>query len=99
MSSSTTSAASELSGGLRIFSGENEDHREYRRWKLWISNKLLTLDKLPKEAYGSYIFTCLSGKALEAVEHLEASEYQKIDGDKVLWKLLDQRFPERHVNM
>ena len=76
-------------------SGENEDYKEYRRWKLWLSNKLLTLDKLPKEAYGSYMFTCLSGKALEAVEHLDVSEYQKEGGDKVLWKLLDQRFPEK----
>eukprot|EP00435_Cladocopium_sp_Y103_P021891 s1135_g5.t1 len=91
----SSSAASELSGGLRIFSGENEDHREYRRWKLWLSNKLLTLDELPKEAYGSYIFTCLSGKALEAVEHLDVSEYQKAGGETVLWKLLDQRFPEK----
>ena len=91
----SSSAASELSGGLRIFSGENEDYKEYRRWKLWLSNKLLTLDKLPKEAYGSYMFTCLSGKALEAVEHLDVSEYQKEGGDKVLWKLLDQRFPEK----
>ena len=80
----SSSAASELSGGLRIFSGENEDYKEYRRWKLWLSNKLLTLDKLPKEAYGSYMFTCLSGKALEAVEHLDVSEYQKEGGDKVL---------------
>ena len=76
-------------------SGENEDYKAYRRWKLWLSNKLLTLDKLPKEAYGSYMFTCLSGKALEAVEHLDVSEYQKEGGDKVLWKLLDQRFPEK----
>ena len=36
-----------------------------------------------------------TGKALEAVEHLETSEYQKTDGDKVLWQLLDQRFPEK----
>eukprot|EP00435_Cladocopium_sp_Y103_P043845 s603_g12.t1 len=94
----SSSAASELSGGLRIFSGENEDHKEYRRWKLWLSNKLLTLDKLPKEAYGSYIFTCLTGKALEAVEHLEVTEYQKADGDQVLWKLLDARFPAKETS-
>ena len=88
-------SASEMSGGLRIFSGENEDYKEYRRWKLWISSKLLTLDKLPKEAYGSYLFTCLAGKALEAVEHLDPSEYQKAGGEATLWKLLDQRFPEK----
>ena len=93
--SAASSGASELSGGLRIFSGESEDYKEYRRWKLWISNKLLTLDKLPKEAYGSYLFTCLTGKALEAVEHVEPSEYQKAGGETVLLKLLDARFPEK----
>lgn len=93
--SAASLGASELSGGLRIFSGESEDYKEYRRWKLWISNKLLTLDKLPKEAYGSYLFTCLTGKTLEAVEHVEPSEYQKAGGEAVLWKLLDARFPEK----
>eukprot|EP00435_Cladocopium_sp_Y103_P045506 s941_g13.t1 len=91
----TSPSTSELSGGLRIFSGESEDHKDYRRWKLWIQNKLLTLDKLPKEAYGSYVFTCLSGKALEAIEHLDTSEYQKAGGEKALFSLLDQRFPEK----
>ena len=80
---------------MRIFTGESEDHKEYRRWKLWLSNKLLTLDKLPKEAYASYIFTCLGGKALETVEHLEADKYQREGGEKVLWDLLDKRFPEK----
>ena len=86
--SAASLGASELSGGLRIFSGESEDYKEYRRWKLWISNKMLTLDKHPKEAYGSYLFTCLTGKALEAVEHVEPSEYQKAGGEAVLWILV-----------
>ena len=87
--------ASELSGGLRIFSGESEDRKEYWRWKLWISNKLVTLDKLPQEAYGSYLFTCLSGKALETVEHLEPSAFQKTGGEEILLDLLDKKFPEK----
>ena len=92
---SSAPAAGELSGGLRIFTGESEDYREYKRWKLWITNKLLTMDKLPKESYGAFLFTCLAGKALETVEHLEGSQYQKAGGERVLLDLLDVRFPEK----
>ena len=95
MTSSSSGSTGE-SGGLRFFSVESEDYLEYRRWKLWISNKLRTLDKLNEEHYGSYnIFTCLAGKALETVEHLEPSTYQKVGGDKTILDLLDKRFPEK----
>ena len=83
-------------GPIRTFSGENEDAQEYKRWKTWGQNKLLTLDKLPAAAKeGAYIYTLLQGKALECIEHLEATDYQKEDGDKVIWTLLDQRFPQK----
>jgi hypothetical protein len=40
----------------KMFSGENEDSVEYKRWKTWVVNKLLTLDsKVPKEARGAYV--------------------------------------------
>lgn len=94
MASSSSGHAGELSGGYRIFSGESEDYKEYRRWKLWITNKLRTLDRLTPENYGSYIVTCLSGKALETVEHLDPDTYQKNGGEKTLFSLLDKRFPE-----
>ena len=90
------SAAASEAAPLR-FSGENEDGREYKRWKTWVKNKLLTLDKLPETARGAYIYTLLAGKALEAVEHLDPGDYQKKDGDQVLWSLLDKRFPQLEV--
>ena len=89
------SSSSDGTGAVRYFSGETEDHKEYRRWKLWLLNKFQTLDKLPKEARGSYLFTCLSGKALETVEHVDPKEYQKDDGETVLLRLLEARFPQR----
>ena len=98
MSTASMSAqpeSSDSSGGVRCFSGDAEDYKEYRRWKLWLVNKLATLDKLPKSAHGSYLFTLLKGKALETVEHLEPSEYQREGGEDVLLKLLDRRFPQR----
>ena len=80
---------------IRYFSGESEDALEYKRWRNWVVNKLITLEQLPKEAYGPYIYTLLSGKALECVEHLETEEYQKTGGDQVLLQLLDSRFPQK----
>ena len=90
---------SEQSGSVRYFSGDAEDSKEYKRWKVWCQNKLLTLDKLPKSSHGAYVYTLLSGKALEAVEHLEPSTYQVEDGVQKLWDLLDARFPQKeHVD-
>ena len=85
------------SGAVRYFTGEAEDGKEYRRWKIWCKNKLLTMDKLPEASRGAFIYTLLSGKALEAVEHLEPETYQKSGGDKTLWNLLDARFPEKET--
>ena len=92
------SAASSDQGGLKWFSGENEDAKEYRRWKAWVQAKMLTLDKMPKEARGAYVFTLLSGKALECVEHLDPSKYQVEGGDKTLFDLLDARFPQKEMS-
>lgn len=86
---------SETAGPVRYFSGDAEDGKEYKQWKVWCQNKLLTLDKLSEANRGPYIYTLLSGKALETVEHLEPEAYQKAGGDKVLWDLLDQRFPQK----
>ena len=86
---------SEASGAVRYFSGDDEDAREYKRWKTWCVNKLMTMDKLPDAAKGAYIYTLLSGRALEAVEHLEPESYQKAGGDQTIWKTLDARFPQK----
>ncbi len=61
-----------------------------------MSNKLMTIkDKVGEEARGAYVYTLLSGKALEAVEHLEPQEYQKKQGEDVILRILDQRFPQK----
>eukprot|EP00435_Cladocopium_sp_Y103_P043039 s1396_g12.t1 len=56
-------AMSELGSSMRC-SGDDCDWREYRRWKLWAKNRMRAMDKLPKDARGSFIWTLLSGKAL-----------------------------------
>ena len=86
-----------MEGGpaMKYFSGDDGDHREYRRWKQWVQSKMLTMDKLPKEARGAFIFTLLQGRALEVVEHLDATDYQKEGGDRVILELLDKRWPQK----
>ena len=91
----STSSSTDPGGSLRYFSGNDEDPKEYVRWKTWVQNKLMTLDKLPASAKGAYIYTLLSGRALDCVEHLEPESYQKEGGDQVLWELLDRRFPKK----
>ena len=96
---------SAMSGGSfdsstsRVFSGEDEDAREYKRWKTWVTNKLMTLDsKVPAKAHGAYVYTLLAGKALECVEHLTPEQYQKEGGETVLFQLLDSRFPQKDAS-
>ena len=50
----SASTPGESTGNHRMFSGNGEDAKEYRRWKTWVINKLLTLgDKISKEARGA----------------------------------------------
>ncbi|CAK9004412.1 unnamed protein product, partial [Durusdinium trenchii] len=77
-------ASSSSDGGYRIFDGEQEGSKEYKRWKVW--------------AKGAYVYTLLQGKALECVEHLDPSDYQKEGGDLVLFNLLDARFPAEEAS-
>ena len=86
---------SETGHGFKYFSGDDCDHREYRRWKQWCLNKMAVMDKLPKEARGSFVWTLLQGRALEIVEHLKEEEYQKEGGDVVIFDLLDRRWPQK----
>ena len=60
-----------------------------------MQNKMRDTENLAEEASGSFVWTLLEGKALDVVEHLAPAEYQKEGGDKVLFDLLDQRWPEK----
>lgn len=99
MSASAGASSSSGDGNYRYFSGDSEDAKEYKRWKTWATNKLLTLgDKVPETARGAYIYTLLSGKALECCEHLDPSTYQVKGGESVLFKQLDSRFPQKDAS-
>lgn len=96
MTSSASGSAPDH-GGHRTFTGNDEGPQEYKRWKAWISSKLLTMEKLPTKAYGAYMHTTLSGKALEADEHLTEAEFQCEGGEKKILELLDKRFPPKET--
>lgn len=88
-------AMAEFGSSLKYFSGDDCDYREYKRWKQWAINKMRVMEKLPKEARGSFIWTLLQGRALETVEHLTEAEYQKEGGETVIFDILDKRWPEK----
>ena len=54
--------------------------------------------KMPAEAKGAFIYTLLTGKALEAVEHLDSDKFHKQGGDQVLLSLLYRRFPDKKAS-
>ena len=93
-----SSSSVEATAG-KVFAGDTEDAQEYKRWKTWVMNKLMTLEsKVPENARGAYIYTLLGGKALDCIEHLEPSEYQIAGGEKVILGLLDRRFPQKDTS-
>ena len=53
------------------------------------------MDKLAEDSRGSFLWTLLQGPALEVVEHLKEEEYHKAGGEKVIFDLLDRRWPEK----
>ena len=63
--------------------------------EMWCTNKFLVMDKLPKEARGSFVWTLLPGQVLKMVEHLRESEYRKEGGEKAIFVILDKRWLER----
>lgn len=44
---------------------------------------------------GPLLFCLLDGTALETVEHLALGQDKEENGDKHLWKALDERFPDK----
>lgn len=81
--STGASSAAETPGATRVLSGDDEDAKEYKRWKVWIANKTFTPgDQVPAKAGGAYVYMMLSGKALECVEHLETSADHVDKGEK-----------------
>ena len=82
-------------GQFKRFSGENLDGRELRKWKLWAQAKMAATKDLDRKQRGPWVFTLLDGLALETCEHLTLVQLMEEGGDEHIWKLLEERFPDR----
>lgn len=81
---------------LRRFNGEDEEAgKVLKRWKMWCMAKLLTMKDMTSKNRGAWIYTLLDGKALECCEHLTLDDLTSEQGERNLWDLLEQRFPEK----
>lgn len=81
---------------LKRFSGDGDDPgKDLRKWKQWATAKILTLKDCKEAQQGPWLYTLLDGAAWDAVEHLEIDELAKAGGAQLIWKVLQQRFPEK----
>ena len=88
-------SSSDGSAGMKRFSGESLDPKEYRRWRLWALAKLASMKDMQPGQRGPFIFCLLDGLALETVEHLTLDKMREENGDKHIWAALDERFPDK----
>eukprot|EP00435_Cladocopium_sp_Y103_P064168 s612_g25.t2 len=82
-------------GNSKRFSGDALDPLEYRRWRLWVEARMASQKDLQPQQRGPFVFCLLDGTALETVEHLSLDQLKEENGDKHLWKALDERFPDK----
>ena len=85
--------------GLRRFDGEGEDRgKSLKKWRTWAQTKMLTLKDVKAEQRGPWLFTLLDGKAWDACEHVTLEELATDKGEKLLWNILQRRFPEKEAH-
>ena len=82
-------------GQFKRFTGENLCGKELRKWKLWAEAKMAASKDLTDKQRGPWVFTLLDGLALETVEHLTLEQLSEDKGDRHIWKLLEERFPDK----
>ena len=82
-------------GQFKRFSGTDLDGKAYRQWKLWAKAKMMSMKDVQKSQRGPFVYCLLDGLALECVEHLQLEDLSKEDGDEAIWKVLDERFPDK----
>ena len=56
---------------------------------------MLSMKDIQKSQRGPFVYWLLEGLALECVEHLRLEDLSKDDGDEAIWKVLDERFPDK----
>eukprot|EP00435_Cladocopium_sp_Y103_P010293 s4146_g2.t1 len=77
------------------FSGESLDGKEYRKWRLWVEAKMAAAKDLSDKQRGPFVYCLLDGVALESVEHVSLEMLTEEKGDRHIWSVLDERFPDK----
>eukprot|EP00435_Cladocopium_sp_Y103_P053201 s487_g17.t1 len=85
------------SAAVKRFDGEGEDPgKQLKKWRTWALAKMMTLKDLNKQQRAPWLLTLLDGKAWDACEHLTLEQLSEEEaGEALLWKTLQERFPEK----
>ena len=84
--------------GLKRFNGEDDDSgKQLKRWRTWALAKMATMKDLQKSQRAPWLFTLLEGRAWDACEHFTLEQLSAEDGEKQLWQVLSDRFPDKEA--
>ena len=84
--------------GLKRFNGEDDDSgKQLKRWRTWALAKMATMKDLQKAQRAPWLFTLLEGRAWDACEHFTLEQLAAEDGEKQLWQVLSDRFPDKEA--
>ena len=84
--------------GLKRFNGEDDDSgKQLKKWRTWALAKMATMKDLQKAQRGPWLFTLLEGRAWDACEHFTLEQLASEDGEKNLWQVLSDRFPDKEA--
>ena len=84
--------------GLKRFNGEDDDSgKQLKKWRTWAMAKMATMKDLQKAQRAPWLFTLLEGRAWDACEHFTLEQLSSEDGEKQLWQVLTDRFPDKEA--
>ena len=86
------------SSAQKRFNGDgNSGAAEYKVWKRWARAALVVkkVGRMPPEALGPWIYTLPDGQAALALESIEITDMCTDGGGELVFRELDQRFPDK----
>ena len=82
---------------MKRFSGTGDCSLSYPRFKKWCL-AYMTFKKMEASERVAFVYTLLGDKALETLDNVKfEEEICAKDGDKLIWAILDARYPVRAV--
>ena len=86
------------SSAQKRFNGDgNSGAAEYKVWKRWARAALVVkkVGRMPPEALVPFIYTLPDGQAALALESIEITDMCTDGGGELVFRELDQRFPDK----